>query len=145
MHGFTLMLHSGAFQISSSMSMLELIGAGGQNSVTGFGEQHTLVIPAHRMLQQRSSHCSKLYDCAESDPPTFIQLLFHSYLYGEFSNIVLRLTNHKDKIFGLLGIAANAKKLDIKPDYERTWQELYIEASTSVLRHTNELSLARCQ
>ncbi|KAI9149079.1 Heterokaryon incompatibility protein [Paramyrothecium foliicola] len=48
----------------------------------------------------------------------------------------------RDKIYGLLGLTTDT--LDIKPDYEKTTQQVYIDATRSIIDHAGHLDII-CQ
>jgi hypothetical protein len=100
---------------------------------------------ANRMLHQRFLFPSNLGRGAVAEGPTLFQLLFRAYLQDGFTDVALCSTDHRDKIYGLLGLAVDAKKLGFEPDYAKTWQDVYIETSTMLLRHNHALLLVLCQ
>lgn len=57
----------------------------------------------------------------------------------------LRATNPRDYIYGLLGLVGNEEKLGIKPDYEKRWQEVYVEVARLLIDHGHVDVLALCQ
>ena len=46
---------------------------------------------------------------------------------------ILRSTDPRDKIYGLLGLASNAEQLKIAPDYSKSITEAYTEAAAKIL------------
>jgi hypothetical protein len=71
-----------------------------------------------------------------------------SGLYSSRRDIVLEATDPRDKIYGLLGLAADRdelKELGVLPDYTQSCQDVYISVAAAILRqgHLSALSLAQ--
>jgi hypothetical protein len=131
----SLMLHAANFHLFSTTSMLEM------GNIT---DPVPMVTAAHRMLDQRRGYHRSMHGGGEG-PVSLLHLLFRSYVMDGFRDVTLRATLESDRIYGLLGLAGDAKKLAIVPDYKKPWTDVYIETSSALLRNGNAAFLVLCQ
>ena len=83
---------------------------------------------AINFLKQRLYHQHSLDEKKQS----LLDLLVIFYVNVR-PRAILRSTDPRDKIYGLLGIASDAEQLKIVPDYTKSIKEAYTEAATKIL------------
>jgi hypothetical protein len=52
-----------------------------------------------------------------------------------------RCADHKDKVYGLLGMAADSDELGVIVDYSKSVEEIYIDTAYRILKHGSSLDL----
>lgn len=65
---------------------------------------------------------------------TLIQLLRRANSVTSALND-LHATDHRDRIYGMLGLACDTDKLGIRPDYLKSCEETYIDTARALLQH----------
>lgn len=72
------------------------------------------------------------------------RILKVSHVVG-YSNVRLDATDHRDKIFGLLGLARDAQELGIWPEYDKKCREVYIKVAKALIEAGHVDLLWFCQ
>ena len=83
---------------------------------------------ATAFLRQRSFYQHNL----DQKKRSLLDLLATFYVNVQ-PRAILRSTDPRDKIYGLLGLASDAKQLKIAPDYSKSITEAYTEAAAKIL------------
>lgn len=78
------------------------------------------------------------------DDYTLYRLLYKSYVRGSSENI-LKATNPRDKLFGLLGLAKDAESLDICVNYDNSCSKVYKDAARKFIQNGHVDILSPCQ
>lgn len=92
-------------------------------------EGATEVEYAMNFLNQRLYHQHRL---EQKKNRSLLDLLVRFYVDGRWRNRLCS-TDPRDKIFSLLGIASDAEKLKIVPDYSKSVEEVYTDAAAKIL------------
>jgi hypothetical protein len=82
------------------------------------------------------------YQRGEAQPALF-QLLRSCYIGG--GKLTLDCQDPRDRIYGLLGITADIKEMDIIPDYSLSAMELYEDATRAIVKQGNLDVLTYCR
>jgi Heterokaryon incompatibility protein (HET) len=86
----------------------------------------------------------RVYHADPGSHETLIQLLLRANsVSSSLDN--LHATNHRDKIFGMLGLASDTDQLDIRPDYSKSCQAVYTDVARNLLQHGHTDILALSQ
>jgi len=92
-----------------------------------------------------------MWNTHRDSPYPLLALLRATCIAGLFSarnDIILEATDPRDKVYGLLGLAADRNELEefgILPDYSKSCQDVYISVAATLLRqgHISALSLGQ--
>jgi hypothetical protein len=57
----------------------------------------------------------------------------------------MKASDSKDKVYGLIGLATDAKELGILPDYTKTCAQVYTEVALKLMQHGHTSILSFCQ
>ncbi|MCJ1360615.1 MAG: hypothetical protein MMC33_010623, partial [Icmadophila ericetorum] len=79
-----------------------------------------------------------------SSPETLVDLLRRECV-GNGGGADQRVSDPRDIVYGLLGIASDRAKLDIKPDYSKTVEHVYSDCTRQLIEHCHFEVLAWCQ
>ena len=106
------------------------LGASNQNKPKSLSEKADMTYVKHAIdfLRQRLFHQHSL----DQKKRSLLDLLVTFYVNLR-PRAILRSTDPRDKIYGLLGIASDAEQLKIAPDYSKSITEAYTEAATKIL------------
>ena len=84
------------------------------------------------------------YQANTGDHESLIQLLIKTSVVSS-SSYTFKATNDRDRVFALLGIAADRDKLCISPDYEKLCDAVYTDTARALISHGHMDTLALCQ
>lgn len=96
---------------------------------------------AEEMLTSRHLYRSKIEN---GGGHKLYDILKFSHVIG-YTKTRLEATNHRDKIYGLLGLARDAKELGIEPDYRKSCASVYIEVAKALISSGHVDLLWFCQ
>lgn len=88
---------------------------------------------ATRMLQQRETFRQTLESPGRGVPgQSLSDLLVYAFTH-ESVDTTLRSTDPRDRVYGLLNLASDKETLGIRPDYNKTCEQVFIETWAAVL------------
>jgi hypothetical protein len=84
------------------------------------------------------------YQAEIGSPETLVEILRRECV-GNKSSMGQRVTDPRDIIYGILGLASDNEKLEIEPDYSKNTEQIYTEVTRRLIEHGNILILSWCQ